>query len=142
VKHFHSMTPPPHKDLPQSPPRPLDSPNWCMPSPSPPPQSPPPSPTHQSHPPKTLPILQLHHTESQVVPKLFSIIKTASDTLQSIVRIAEKLICQVNAEHRLAHKPQKIIWSSCKDAHGNLCCSQPPKFLSWRGAPEVLDSIA
>jgi hypothetical protein len=148
--------PPPHKNLPQSPPRPSDSPDWRAPSPnrpasfrspSPPPQSPPSSPVHSTHTPKMLPIPQPPQAEFQAIPKLFSIIKTASNTLQSILRLAEKLIRQVNAERQLAHKPQKIIWSSRVDALGNLGCSQPPKFPSWRGAPvtgspEVSGSIA
>ena len=147
--------PPPHKDLPQSP-RPLDSPDWRAPSPnrpasfrnpSPLPQSPPPSPVHLAHTPKMLPIPQPPQAEFQAIPELFSIIKTASNTLQSILRLAEKLIHQVNAERRLAHRPQKVIWSSRVDALGNLGCSQPPKFPSWRGAPvtgspEVSASIA
>ena len=122
-------------------PRPLDSLDWCTSSlnhpisfhsPSPPPQSPPPSPAHPAHAPRMLPLPQLHHTGFQAIPELFLIIKTTSSTLQCIVHIAEKLICQVNAECQLAHKPQKTIWSSCEDTLGNLGCSQPraPKFPS------------
>jgi hypothetical protein len=147
---------PPHMDPLTPKPRPSDSLDWRTPSPnrptsfrnpSPPPQSPPPSPVPPAHTPRTIPLPQLHHTEFRAIPELFSIIKTASNTLQSIIRIAEKLIHQVNAERRLAHKPQKLVWSSRVDALGNLGCSQPPKFPSWRGAPvtgspEVSASIA
>ena len=147
--------PPPHKDLPQSP-RPSDSPDWRAPSPncpasfrnpSPLPQSPPPSPISPPQTLKALPTPQLHPTKLQAVPELILIIKTASNTLQGIIRIAEKLIHQVNAERRLAHGSRRIGRSSREDTLGNLGCSQPPKFPSWRGAPvtgspEVSGSIA
>ena len=122
-KHWRDS--PLHKDLPQSP-RPSDSPDWRAPSPNrptsfrspspPPPQSSPPSPVPPTHTPKMLSLPQSHHTEFQAIPELFLIIKTASSTLQSIIRIAEKLIHQVNAERRLAHKPQKVIWGLRVDA--------------------------
>jgi hypothetical protein len=55
------------------------------------------------HTPETLPKPQQHHTESQVISELVSIVKTTSDALQNIVWIA---IRQVNAERQLAHKPK------------------------------------
>ncbi|KIM88215.1 hypothetical protein PILCRDRAFT_3254 [Piloderma croceum F 1598] len=104
--------PPPHRDPQQSPPRRSDSPNWRAPNPncptscrslSPPPQSPPAPPISPLC--SKIPLMPpKHHTESQVVSELISIIKTTSDALQSIVWIAERLIRQVNAERRLAHK--------------------------------------
>ena len=135
---------------------PSDSLDWCVPSPnrptsfrnpSPLPQSPPPSPISPPQTLKALPTPQLHPTKLQAVPELISIIKTASNTLQGIIQIAEKLIHQVNAEHRLAHGSRRIGQSLCEDMLGNLGCSQPPKFPSWRGAPvtgspEVSGSIA
>jgi hypothetical protein len=148
--------PPPHKDSPIRSPRPSDSPNWRAPSPSrpasfrspsPPPQSPPTLPTSPLHTPETVPVPQQHHTESRLTVELISIIKTTSEALQSIVRVAEKLIRQVNAERRLAHKPRRIHWSLREDALGNVCCSQPPMFPSGRGvpaagSPAASDSIA
>ena len=115
--------PPPHKDLPQSP-RPSDSPDWRAPSPnrpasfrnpSPLPQSPPPSPISPPQTLKALPTPQLHPTKLQAVPELISIIRTTSNTLQGIIRIAEKLIHQVNAERRLAHGSRRIGRSSRED---------------------------
>ena len=96
--------PPPHKDPPICSPRPLDSPNWCAPSPnrhasfrspSPPPQSPPTSP-RSSLCPDIPPRPQKCHNEPQFTSELISILKTASEALQNVIRIAEKLMWQVN----------------------------------------------
>ena len=54
---------------------------------------------------RNTPYAPKHHTESQVISELVSIVKTTLDALQSIIWIAERLICQVNAEYWLAHKP-------------------------------------
>src|SRR6202050_4602320 len=115
--------PPPHKDPPQNLLRRLDSPNWRAPSPnrpisfrnpSPPPQSPTPS-ASSLHPPETVWVPPQHHTQSQLTLELIGIIKTTSEALQSIFRVVEKLIRQVNASHRLAHKPQTFRRSLRED---------------------------
>ena len=132
--------PPPHRDPQQSPPRRSDSPNWRAPSPdrpaafrsySPPPQPPPTPPICPNIP--SMP--PQNHTRSQLTSDLVSLIKTTSEALQGIVRIAERLIHQVNAERRLAHKPQRSSWSSREDTRGNAVCLQPPAFPSGRGVP-------
>jgi hypothetical protein len=147
--------PPPHKDLPESPLKRSDSPDWRAPSPnrpvsfkspSPPPQSPAPS-ASPLRPPETVRIPLQHHTQSHLTSELVGIIKTTSEALQGIVRIAEKLIRQVNASRRLAHRPHKLRRSLREDALGNVCCSSPPTFPSGRGvsvtgSPEVSDLLA
>jgi hypothetical protein len=133
---------PPHKEPPQSPPRCSDSPNWRTPSPnrpasfwSPSPPQSPPAPPISPLCSEIPPMPSKHHTESRVVSELVSIIKTTSDALQSIIWIAERLIRQVNAERRLAHKPRRSSWSLREDAHGNTVRPQPPAFPSGRGVP-------
>jgi hypothetical protein len=147
--------PPPHIDPPTPKPRRSESPNWRAPSPnrpvsfrnpSPPPQSPNPS-TSSLHPPETVRVPPRHHTQSQLTSELIGIIKTTSEALQSIVRVAEKLIRQVNASRRLAHRPQKFRRSLREDAPGNVGCSSPPTFPSGRrvsvtGSPGVSDPLA
>jgi len=147
--------PPPHKDPSTRSPKRSDSPNWCAPSlnrptsfrnPSPPPQSPTPS-ASSSHPPETVRVPPWHHTQSQLTLELIEIIKTTSEALRSIVRVAEKLIRQVNASRRLAHRPQKFRRSLRKDVLGNMGCSLPPTFSSGRGvsvtgSPGVSDPLA
>jgi hypothetical protein len=54
---------------------------------------------------------QKNHSESQLTSELISLIKTTSETLQNIVRIAERLLHQANAERRLAHKSRRMTWS-------------------------------
>jgi hypothetical protein len=117
----------PHRDPPQSP-------NWRAPSPnhpttfqsySPPPQSPPTPPICPdipSMPPRI-------HTESRLTFELVSLIKTTLEALQNVVRIAKRLIRQVNVERRLAHKPWRTTWSSHEDVYGNTVCPQPLCFL-------------
>src|SRR6202050_2603109 len=92
--------PPPHKKPQKSTKKYSDSLNWHAPSPnrpisfqspSPPPQSPTPS-ASPLHPPPTVQIPSQHHTQSNLTSELIGIIKTTSEALQSIVRIAEKLI--------------------------------------------------
>jgi hypothetical protein len=136
--------PPPHKDLSTRGRKRSDSPNWRAPSPdrpasfrshSPPPQSPPtppicpPCPHIPSSPQKK------NLTGSQLTSDLISLIKTTSEALQSIVRIAERLMHQANAGRRVAHKSQRTAWSSREDACGNVACPQPPMFPSGRGVP-------
>jgi hypothetical protein len=147
--------PPPHKDPSARSPKRSDSPNWRAPSPnrptsfrnpSPPPQSPAPS-ASPLHPSETVRIPLQHHTQSQFTSELIGIIKTTSEALQSIVRVAEKLIRQVNASRRLAHRPQKFRRSLREDALGNMCCSPPPMFPSGRGvsvtgSPGASEAIA
>jgi hypothetical protein len=53
--------------------------------------------------------------------------------VQGIVQITGKLIRQVNAGRRLAHRPQKRRRSLHVDALGNVVCSPPPTFPSGRG---------
>jgi hypothetical protein len=147
--------PPPHKDTPIHSPRPSDSLNWRAPSPNhpasfrsllPPPQSPPTPPISPICP--NIPPMPLKNlTGSQLTSNLVSLIKTTSEALQSIVRIAERLLHQANAERRLAHKSRQMAWSLHEDALGNMCCSQPPTFPSGRGvpaagSPAASDSIA
>ena len=151
--------PPPHKDLPESPPKCLDSLDWCVPSPNCPVSfknpSPPPSPLPQSptpsasplHPPPTVQIPPQHHTQSRLTSELIGIIKTTSETLQGIVQISEKLIQQVNTGRQLAHRPQKHRRSLCVDMLGNVVCSLPPTFPSPRGesvtrSPGASDPLA
>ena len=74
-------------------------------------------------------------TGSQLTSDLVSLIKTTSEALQNIVRIAERLMHQANAERRLAHKSQRMAWSSCEDARGYAVCPQPPASPSGRGVP-------
>jgi hypothetical protein len=147
--------PPPHKDPSVHSPTRSDSPNWRAPSPnrpisfknpSPPPQSPTPS-TSPLQTPETVRVPPRHHTQSQLTSELIGIIKTTSEALQSIVRVAEKLIRQVNASRRLAHRPQKFGRSPREDAPGNVGCSSPPTFPSGRrvsvtGSPGVSDPLA
>src|ERR1700689_1664559 len=97
--------------------------------------------------PETVWVPPQHDTQSQLTSELIGIIKTTSEALQSIVRVAKKLIRQVNASHRLAHKPQKFRRSLGKDVPGNVGCSSPPTFPSGRrvsvtGSPGVLDPLA
>jgi hypothetical protein len=135
--------PPPHRDPPQSP-RDVRTArtgaHLALTAPphsgahSPPPQSPPTPPISPLCP-NIPPMPPQHHTESQLTSELVSLIKTTSEALQSIIRIAERLIHQVNAERRLAHKPQRSSWSLREDAHGNTVCPQPPAFPSGRGVP-------
>ena len=154
--------PPPHK-IPQNAPKKCsDSPNWRAPSPNRPitfrnppafPQppaspanSPPTSPTRSLHP-ETPPTAQQHRFESQLGSELIALIKTTSDALRSIAQVAEGLIRRVNAERRLAHKSQRMTWSSREDTRGNAVCLQPPAFPPVRGAPvtgslQCSDSIA
>jgi hypothetical protein len=135
--------PPPHKNPLARNPKRSDSPNWRSPSPnrpatfrcpSPPPQSP-------SNPPVSplcpnIPLMPpKNHTESRLTFELVSLMKTTSEALQNIVCITERLIRQVNAERRLAHKPWRTSWSSHEDARGNTVCPQPPVFPSGRGVP-------
>src|SRR6202167_1770700 len=110
-----------------------ENPNVCLlvPTAPSPPQSPTPS-TSSLHPPETVRIPPQHHTQSQLTSELIGIIKTASEALQSIVQVAEKLIRQVNASRRLAHRPQKFGRSPREDAPGNVGCSSPPTFPSGR----------
>ena len=147
--------PPPHKDPSTHSPKCSDSLNWRAPSPncptsfrnpSPPPQSPTPS-ASSLHPPETVRVPPRHHTQSQLTLELIGIIKTTSEALQSIIRVAEKLIRQVNASHRLAHRPQKFRRSLHEDTPGNVGCSSPPTFPSGRrvsvtGSPGVSDPLA
>ena len=147
--------PPPHKDPSVRSPTRSDSLNWRAPSPnhptsfrnpSPPPQSPTP-PTSPLQPSETVRVPPQHHTQSQLTSELIGIIKTTSEALQSIVRVAEKLIRQVNASRRLAHRPQKFGRSPREDAPGNVGCSSPPTFPSGRrvsvtGSPGVSDPLA
>src|ERR1700677_1773389 len=92
--------PPPHKDPSARKPKRSDSPNWRAPSPNRPASFRSPSPLPQS--PSTPPISPLHpdmppmplknHTKSQLTCELVSLIKTTSEALQYIVRIAERLV--------------------------------------------------
>jgi hypothetical protein len=137
--------PPPHRDPPQSLPNHSDSPNWRMPSPnrpisfknsSPPPSPPPQSPTPSAnplHPPPTIQIPPRHETQSQLTAELIGIMKTASEPLQNIVRVTEKMIQQVNTSRRLAHRPQRYRRSLREDTLGNVVCSPPPTFPSGWG---------
>jgi hypothetical protein len=148
--------PPPHRDLPENPPKHSDSPNWRAPSPnrptsfrnpSPPLQSPPAPPISPSYPPEMLFTPPKRHIESRLTFELVSVIKTTSEALQSIIRVTEKLLRQVNASRRLAHRPQKRSWSLHEDMHGNVVHSPPPTFPSGRGVSvtgslEVSDPLA
>ena len=135
--------PPPHKDLSTRGRKRSDSPNWRAPSPdrpasfrshSPPPQPPPTPPICPPCP--HIPFSpQKNLTGSQLTSDLISLIKTTSEALQSIVRIAERLMHQANAGRRVAHKSQRMAWSSREDACGNVVCPQPPMFPSGRGVP-------
>jgi hypothetical protein len=133
---------PPHKDPSARNLKRSDSPNWRAPSPnrpttfrnpSPLPQSPP---TPLISPPCPTPLMPpKNHAESRLTLELVSLIKTTSEALQKVVCIAERLIRQVNAERRLAHKPWRTPWSLHEDVHGNAVCPQSPAFPSGRGVP-------
>jgi hypothetical protein len=142
--------PPPHIDPPNPKPKRSDSPNWRAPSPnrpasfrnpSPPPQLPTPS-ASPLRPPKTVRIPPQHHTQSQLTSELIGIIKTTSETLQGIVRIAEKLIRQVNASRRLAHRPRKYNWGLHEDVLGNAPTFPPGRGESVTGSPGASEAIA
>ena len=148
--------PPPHRDPPQSLPKRSDSPNWRAPSPnrptsfkspSPPPSEsplPPLTPTHIPKRPQTPPAST---PESQLSQELETLIKNAAEALRTIVRVSQKLVRQVNAGRRLAHKAQQSTLGLREDALGNLGCSPPPTFPPGRGesvtrSPGASDSIA
>jgi hypothetical protein len=147
--------PSPHVDPPNPKLKRSDSPNWRTPSPnrpasfknpSPLPQPPTPS-ASPLHPPEIIQIPLRHDTQSQLTTKLIGIVKTTSETLQSIVQLTEKLIRQVNASRRLAHRQQKRRRSLRVDMLGNVVCSPPPTFPSGRGesvtgSPGASDLIA
>jgi len=142
--------PPPHKKFQNASKKRSDSPNWRAPSPNRPtsfrnppasPQppaspanSPPASPTRSLRP-EIPPTVQQHHFESQLGSELIALVKTTSEALRSIAQVAEGLIRRVNAERRLAHKLQRMTWSSREDTRGNAVCLQPPAFPPVRGAP-------
>ena len=74
-------------------------------------------------------------TGSQLTSDLVSLIKTTSEALQNIVHIAAQLVCQANAERRLARKSQWMAQSSREDTRGYAVCPQPPASPSGRGVP-------
>jgi len=146
--------PPPHRSPSRSTPKRADSPNWreahpgqptSFRSPSPPlPKSPtpPPTQTHILKQPRTPPV---QTPESQLSRELNSLIKNAAEALRTIVQVSEKLVRQVNAGRRLAHKFQQSSWCLHEDVHGDLACSSPPASPSGRGVSvtgSLADSVA
>jgi hypothetical protein len=147
-------TPRPSRDLPQAQtttiqpleqvPKRSDLPNWreahpgrpiSFRNPSPPPSEPSSPKTTTFRAPEITPIIQQQHPEPRLGSKLISLIKTTTEALQSIIRVAERLVRQVNAERRLAHKSQRTTWSLREDTHGNTARSRLPVFPSGRGVP-------
>ena len=137
---------PPHKNPQNHTQKCSDSPNWheahpgrpvSFRSPSPQLRKSPDSPSnlrknfiHTPEPPATP---SKYSSEFQPGRELNSLIQHTADALRSIVQVVEKLIWQVNAEHQLAQKPQRIAWNSHEDVRGNAVCPQPPAFPSERG---------
>jgi hypothetical protein len=151
-----SYSPPPHIDTPNYNLKRSDSPNWreahperpiSFRSPSPlPPKSPTPSstPTRTPKRPQTPPA---QTPESQLSGELNTLIKNTAEALRAIIRVSEKLVRQVNAGRRLAHRSKQSTGSLCEDAHGNVVCSLPPTFPSGRGvsvtgSPGASEAIA
>jgi hypothetical protein len=121
-----------------------DSPNWRKASPGHPVSfwDPQPLPQTPSTPPDShAPRKNSVHTPrpSKYCPEfqpgwdLNLLIQHTADALQNIIRVAEKLVRQINAECRLAHKLQPGVLGVHEDVPGNVVCPQPPTFPSGRG---------